>query len=356
MQTLTLLIEKLKKNRILSETEFITLLDGLKEDTKAAAMLQQEAQKTALEHFGNAVYIRGLIEFTNFCRNDCFYCGIRKSNFEAVRYHLSKDAIMECCRIGYDLGFRTFVLQGGEDMSYSDQAMYEIISTIRQAYPDCAITLSAGERDKETYQLWFDAGANRYLLRHETADPEHYRKLHPPRMRYEHRIQCLKDLKSIGYQTGTGFMIGSPFQTTAQLAQDLKFIHELQPEMIGIGPFIPHVDSPFKNQPAGSAERTLHLISILRLMRPEALIPSTTALGTIHPEGRELGILAGANVVMPNLSPLDVRKNYLLYNDKICTGEEAAESIEKLKEKMSRIGYRIVTDRGDYRKGDDCHV
>lgn len=356
METLTHLIEKLKENHILTDEEFITLLDGLKDDPDAAVMLQKEAQKVAIKHFGTKVYIRGLIEFTNFCRNDCFYCGIRKSNFEAVRYHLSKDSIMECCRIGYGLGFRTFVLQGGEDMSYSDQAMTEIIAEIRQTYPDCAITLSAGEREKETYQAWFDAGANRYLLRHETADPEHYRKLHPMRMRYEHRIQCLRDLKSIGYQTGTGFMVGAPFQTTAQLAQDLKFVHELQPEMIGIGPFIPHSDTPFKNQPAGSMERTLHLISILRLMRPDALIPSTTALGTIHPEGRELGILAGANVVMPNLSPLDVRKNYLLYNDKICTGEEAAESIDKLKEKMSRIGYQIVTDRGDYRKGEDCHV
>ena len=320
------------------------------EDDTAASYLQKEANIVAHHHFGNKVFIRGLIEFTNFCRNDCFYCGIRKSNLNAVRYHLSKDSILACCHAGYDLGFRTFVLQGGEDMSYTDDAMAEIISEIRKKFPDCAITLSVGERDHDTYQKWFDAGANRFLLRHETADSEHYRKLHPMRMRHEQRLACLRDLKAIGFQTGTGFMVGSPFQTTEHLVKDLLFIHELQPEMIGIGPFIPHCDTPYKSQPAGSMKRTLHLISILRLMRPEALIPSTTALGTIHPDGRELGILAGANVVMPNLSPKDVRKNYLLYNDKICTGEEAAESIEQLKKRINRIGYEIVTDRGDYKK------
>ena len=350
MSVLIPLIEKLKKEHILSSDEFITLLDGLMEDKEAASYLQKEAQEISIAHFGKNIYIRGLIEFTNFCRNDCYYCGIRKSNLNAVRYHLSKDSILACCHAGYDLGFRTFVLQGGEDMSYTDDAMAEIISDIRRSFPDCAITLSVGERSHETYQKWFDAGANRFLLRHETADESHYQKLHPMRMRHAQRLACLKDLKAIGYQTGTGFMVGSPFQTTAHLAKDLAFIHELQPEMIGIGPFIPHCDTPYKAQPAGSMERTLHLVSILRLMRPEALIPSTTALGTIHPEGRELGILAGANVVMPNLSPKDVRKNYLLYNDKICTGEEAAESIEQLKKRMARIGYTIVTDRGDYKK------
>ena len=350
MTSLISLIEKLKNERMLTSDEFQILLDGLMEDSEAASYLQKEANSVARRHFGNKVYIRGLIEFTNFCRNDCFYCGIRKSNLNAVRYHLSKDSILACCHAGYDLGFRTFVLQGGEDMSYTDNAMAEIISELRKKFPDCAITLSVGEREHDTYQKWFDAGANRFLLRHETADSEHYRKLHPMRMRHEQRLACLRDLKSIGFQTGTGFMVGSPFQKTEHLVKDLLFIHELEPEMIGIGPFIPHCDTPYKAQPAGSMERTLHLISILRLMRPEALIPSTTALGTIHPDGRELGILAGANVVMPNLSPKNVRKNYLLYNDKICTGEEAAESIEQLKKRIHRIGYEIVTDRGDYKK------
>lgn len=351
MTALIPLIEKLKKDHCLTVSEYVTLLEGLMTDTNASEYLQAQAQDTAKAHFGNQIYIRGLIEFTNFCRNDCYYCGIRKSNTEAVRYHLSKTAILECCRTGYALGFRTFVLQGGEDMSYSDHAMTEIISEIHKNYPDCAITLSVGERDHDAYQAWFDAGANRFLLRHETADTLHYQKLHPMRMRLEHRMQCLRDLKAIGYQTGTGFMVGSPFQKTEHLAKDLLFIHEFQPEMIGIGPFIPHCDTPYKDQPAGNLTRTLHLISILRLMCPDALIPSTTALGTIHPDGRELGILAGANVIMPNLSPLGVRKNYLLYNDKICTGEEAAESIEQLRKKIARIGYEIVTHRGDYKKG-----
>lgn len=344
------LIEKLKETHVLSSDEYVTLLEGLMKDNRAVKYLQKEAQAITQKHFGNQIYIRGLIEFTNFCRNDCYYCGIRKSNTEAIRYHLSKDAILECCQMGYELGFRTFVLQGGEDMSYTDQMMTEIISAIRKQYPDCAITLSVGERDRKTYQAWFDAGANRFLLRHETADALHYHKLHPMRMSYEHRMQCLHDLKAIGYQTGTGFMVGSPFQKTENLVKDLLFIHEFQPEMIGIGPFIPHCDTPYKDQPAGSLERTLHLISILRLMCPNALIPATTALGTLHPDGRELGILSGANVVMPNLSPLSVRKNYLLYNDKICTGEEAAESIEQLRKKLSRIGFEIVTSRGDYKK------
>lgn len=342
------LIIRLKSSRILEKKDFIQLLEGLSGNSDAVAFLQKEAQDTAREHFGRNIYVRGLIEFTNYCRNDCYYCGIRRSNLNADRYHLSKGQILDCCRSGYDLGFRTFVLQGGEDMSYSDDAVTEIIASIRQLYPDCAITLSVGERHPDTYKKWFDAGANRYLLRHETADPDHYAKLHPSALSSENRKNCLRRLKAIGYQTGTGFMVGSPWQTPENLAEDLGFIHELQPEMIGIGPFIPHIDTPFRDFPAGTLEQTLHLISILRLMRPDALIPATTALGTIHPQGRELGILAGANVVMPNLSPVNVRDKYLLYNNKICTGEEAAECRDCLDRRLESIGYHILTDRGDF--------
>ncbi|MDD3220990.1 MAG: [FeFe] hydrogenase H-cluster radical SAM maturase HydE [Clostridia bacterium] len=342
------LISQLKFNHTLSQDEFVTLLDGLSKDKDASEFLKDEARRTAQRHFGQDIYIRGLIEFTNYCRNDCYYCGIRRSNDKASRYHLTKEDILECCRTGYQLGFRTFVLQGGEDLSYSDEDMCEIISSIRQGWPDCAITLSVGERERDTYQKWFDAGANRFLLRHETAERTHYDKLHPPGLTAEHRQNCLRVLKSIGYQTGTGFMVGSPFQTTENLASDLIFIHELQPEMVGIGPFIPHQDTPFKDYSAGSLELTLHLISILRLMLPNGLLPATTALGTIHPQGREMGILAGANVVMPNLSPVDVRKKYLLYDNKICTGEESAECRDCLNKRLESIGYRIVTARGDY--------
>lgn len=356
METSISLIEKLKVNRTLSSDEFMTLLDSLDKDPEAARFLQETARQTALDHFGSNIYICGLIEFTNFCRNDCFFCGRRKSNFDAVRYHLSKSTILECFRIGYTLGFRTFILKGSEDMSYTDNAIAEIISAVRQNFPGCAITLSAGEREKKTYEQWFDAGARRYLLRHETSDPEHYLRLHPIRMRSAHRMQCLRSLKEIGYRTGTGFMTGSPFQTTAHLARDLAFIHEFQPEMMDIGPFIPHRETPFKNQPAGSIERTLHLISIVRLICPDTLITSTPPLGMLRPQDWESGILAGANMVITNLSPPDVRENCRLYNDKICTGEEGAESIDKLKEKMSRIGYRIVTDRGDYEKEIISHV
>lgn len=350
MADLRVLIQQLKNEGGLTFENYVTLLDGLKTDRSAVQYLRTMARIVTSLHFNDQVYIRGLIEISNMCRNDCFYCGIRKSNTEAVRYHLFESSILECCSAGYDLGFRTFVLQGGEDCAYTDTAIEKLIAKIRSRFPDCAITLSLGEWERETYQKWFDAGADRYLLRHETADPEHYRKLHPMRMRQEHRLQCLKDLKDIGYQTGTGFMVGSPFQKTEHLAKDLMFIQEFQPEMIGIGPFIPHKDTPFKNQKAGSVEDTLNLISILRLMCPNALIPATTALGTIHPEGRELGILAGANVVMPNLSPETVRKDYQLYNDKLCTGAEAAEHLEKLREKLIKMDYRIVVDRGDYKR------
>ncbi|MDF2685398.1 MAG: hydE, partial [Clostridia bacterium] len=278
----------------------------------------------------------------------CYYCGIRKSNKNTERYRLEKDDILSCCNQGYELGFRTFVLQGGEDLWYSDEKMVDIISTIRNKYQDCAITLSIGEKSFEEYERYFKAGANRYLLRHETANPEHYEKLHPPFLNAVNRQRCLYDLKKIGYQVGTGFMVGSPFQTHENLAEDLLFIKQLNPQMVGIGPFITHKDTPFAEFRSGSLGLTLFLIGILRLMLPNALIPATTALGTINPSGRELGILAGANVVMPNLSPINVRKKYSLYDNKICTGEEAAECRFCLQNRMKKIGYEIVIDKGDF--------
>lgn len=299
------------------------------------------------EYYGDKVYIRGLIEFTNYCRNNCYYCGIRCGNNKVERYRLGKEEILSCCADGYELGFRTFVLQGGEDMYYSDEMMCDIISSIKKLYPDCAVTLSVGERSKETYQAYYDAGADRYLLRHETADEEHYKKLHPDNLSLENRKRCLFDLKEIGYQVGSGFMVGSPFQTTDSLIKDLRFLQELKPDMIGIGPYITHEDTPFAGYENGSYELTLRLVAILRLMFPYALIPATTALGTIHPLGRELGLKAGANVVMPNLSPTGYRKLYSLYDNKICTGEESAQCRDCLERRVEMAGYRVVTDRGD---------
>jgi len=312
--------------------------------------LFKKARALADKVFEKKIYVRGLIEFTNYCRNDCYYCGIRKSNLRVERYRLSKEQILDCCQTGYRLGFRTFVLQGGEDPGFSQEALVDIISTIRNTYFDCAITLSIGEKSYEQYQELFRAGANRYLLRHETANKEHYTKLHPPGQKQENRLRCLSELKKIGYQVGAGFMVGSPYQTGENLVEDLLFLKEFQPEMIGVGPFIPHQDTPFKNCPRGDLDLTLILISILRLMLPNAMIPATTALGTIHPQGRELGILAGANVLMPNLSPIGVRKKYLLYDNKICTDEEAVEGFALLKKRIQKIGYELVTDRGDFRK------
>ncbi len=341
------LIDKLERERGLSKEEFVQLLSGFTPED--ADYLFEKSRAAAQSRFGRRIYIRGLIEFTNYCRCDCYYCGIRRSNPNAQRYRLTPEEILECCQEGYGLGFRTFVLQGGEDLTFSGQELAQIIRSIKNAFPDCAVTLSEGERPESDYRLWREAGADRYLLRHETADPAHYGLLHPPAQRWEHRRDCLLSLKRLGYQVGSGFMVGSPFQTVECLAQDLVFLRELQPEMVGIGPFIPHKDTPFGNQPPGSLEQTVFLIGLLRLMLPDALLPATTALGTIAPDGRERGILAGANVVMPNLSPLGVRKKYMLYNDKICTGEEAAEHVSQLAKRLEAIGYQLTVDRGDFK-------
>lgn len=342
------LIEKLQNERSLSVEEYQYLIDN--RDEESEKLLRQKADKARRSVYGNKVFIRGLIEIGNICRNDCFYCGIRGGNKNCQRYRLTKEDILSCCDEGYDLGFRTFVMQGGEDGNFTDEFLCAVIKEIKSRYPDCAVTLSLGERSEESYRRLFLSGADRYLLRHETADKEHYGKLHPENLSWENRMECLKSLKRIGFQTGCGFMVGSPYQTTEHLANDLKFVESFSPEMCGIGPFIPHKDTIFKNEKAGSCELTCYLLSIVRLIKPNILLPSTTALGTIDPTGREKGILSGGNVVMPNLSPLSVRKKYMLYDGKISTDEEAAENLMKLKEKIRAIGFEVVTDRGDFIK------
>ena len=340
------LIDKLHQKHTLTAEEYRSLL--LCEDTTTNVYLQKKAQQTTIDRFGNAVFIRGLIEISNRCRNNCLYCGIRKGNTMVSRYALSRETILSCCREGHALGFRTFVLQGGEDVSQTDDWVTETVSAVRKEFPDCAITLSLGEKSKEAYQRFFEAGANRYLLRHETFNETHYQELHPSEMSRNHRLRCLEWLKEIGYQTGTGIMVGSPGQTIDHLVEDLLFIERFHPEMIGIGPFIPHAETPFANKPAGSIKLTLKLLSILRLMHPSALIPATTALASLSSDGRERGILAGANVVMPNLSPSSVREKYSLYNQKAAFGSEAAEGLKLLEEQLNKIGYTISNERGDY--------
>ena len=340
------LIDKLHQKHTLTAEEYRSLL--LCEDTTTNVYLQKKAQQTTIDRFGNAVFIRGLIEISNRCRNNCLYCGIRKGNTMVSRYALSRETILSCCREGHALGFRTFVLQGGEDLSQTDDWVTETVSAVRKEFPDCAITLSLGEKSKEAYQRFFEAGANRYLLRHETFNETHYQELHPSEMSRNHRLQCLQWLKDIGYQTGTGIMVGSPGQSIDHLVEDLLFIERFHPEMIGIGPFIPHAETPFANKPAGSIKLTLKLLSILRLMHPSALIPATTALASLSSDGRERGILAGANVVMPNLSPSSVREKYSLYNQKAAFGSEAAEGLKLLEEQLNKIGYTISNERGDY--------
>lgn len=340
------LIDRLHKEHTLTRGEFITLIK--ERDEENASYLASLAREEAVKIYGNGVFPRGLVEFTNYCKNNCYYCGIQGSNQHANRYRLSKDEILSACENGYQLGYRSFVLQGGEDPHYSDDVMVPIVSEIRKRYQDCAITLSLGERSKESYQKLYDAGADRYLLRHEAATPELYQKLHPESLSLENRIQCLWNLKEIGYAVGTGFMVGAPYQTVENLVDDLLFIQKLDPQMVGIGPFVPHHDTKFKDYPSGTVELTTYLVSILRLMNPHLLLPATTALGTIDPRGREKGVLAGANVVMPNLSPVAVRKDYSLYDNKICTGEEAAECAGCLGRRLGSIDYELVFTRGDY--------
>lgn len=342
------LIDRLANNHALSLEEYEYLIKN--RNPEVVQYAKQKAVTIRKQIFGNKVYIRGLIEISNICKNDCLYCGIRCSNKTCERYRLSEEDILECCEEGYQLGFHTFVLQGGEDAYFSDDVLCHLLETMKSKYPDCAITLSLGERSKESYVRLFQAGANRYLLRHETADQHHYQKLHPSYMSYENRMKCLYTLKEIGYQTGCGFMVGSPYQDEKMLAKDLKFIEEFHPQMCGIGPFIPHNATPFKDMRAGSVDLTCYLLSLIRLIYPSILLPSTTALGTIDTQGTEKGIQAGANVIMPNLSPLSVRKKYELYNHKKHTGEESAQNKNRLALKMKEIGYEIVTERGDFRE------
>lgn len=344
-EQLQTLVDKLEAQNRLNREEWIQLIKG--RTPELAQYIFEKARKIRQAYYDTDVYIRGLIEFTNYCKNDCYYCGIRRSNSKAHRYRLSEEQILRCCQQGYTLGFRTFVLQGGEDGYFTDERMVSLVKEIRKNYPDCAITLSIGERSYDSYLALFEAGADRYLLRHETWDEKHYRLLHPPALSAKHRQQCLWDLKKIGYQVGTGYMVGSPFQTAENLADDMLFLEKLNPQMVGIGPFIPHHDTPFKDQAAGTLELTLYMLGLIRLMLPKVLLPATTALGTIDEKGRELGILAGANVVMPNLSPENVRKDYLLYDNKICTGSEAAECRMDLENRMHAIGYQVVCHRGD---------
>lgn len=344
------LVEKLAETSELTAEEYLELI---KNREKYRESITKAADEKRREYYGNKIFIRGLIEFSNICKNDCLYCGIRKSNKNARRYRLSPEQILGCCEKGYAIGFRTFVLQGGEDPHFSDENLVPIVKGIKEAHPDCAVTLSVGERSFESYKALREAGADRYLLRHETATLSHYEKLHPKEMSLENRIRCLKDLKSLGFQTGAGFMVGSPYQTNENIVRDILFLKELKPEMVGIGPFIPHRETPFAAFSPGTAELTCFLLSVIRLTLPNVLLPATTALATIHPRGREMGMEAGANVLMPNLSPSAVTKDYTLYDNKVCTGDETAQEIEKMRLRMERIGYSIVTERGDCKGIED---
>ncbi|MBE6542618.1 MAG: [FeFe] hydrogenase H-cluster radical SAM maturase HydE [Ruminococcaceae bacterium] len=348
MNNVLRLIDKLEKEHSLTVQEYEELIEW--RDDEAAKILAQKADSVRKGIYSNKVYVRGLIEVSNICKNNCLYCGIRSGNKSCERYRLTKEDILECCEAGYRIGFRTFVMQGGEDPYFTDEVLSDIITEIKKRYPDAAVTLSLGERSYESYRILKEAGADRYLLRHETANEMHYGKLHPKEMSYSNRMNCLRNLREIGFQVGCGFMVGSPYQEESYIANDLKFIEEFKPDMCGIGPFIPHKDTPFRDEKAGDPSFTCYLLSIIRLIHPPILLPATTALGSISGDGRERGIMAGANVIMPNLSPQNVRRKYELYNNKLYSGDEAAEALESLKKKMLSIGYEISTERGDIKK------
>ena len=344
-------IEVLRETAHLPEKELKALLAGLGAEEEEA--LFAAARGVRERYYGKDVYLRGLIEFTNYCRNDCYYCGIRRGNLTLARYRLTQEEILQCCGEGYRLGFRTFVLQGGEDPFWDDARVCALVRAVKKRWPDCAVTLSIGEREKESYEAFRAAGADRYLLRQETASEEHYRFLHPGEMSWAHRRQCLHDLKAAGFQTGCGFMAGSPGQTLDNIVEDLYYMQEFGPHMVGIGPFVPHAATRFRDEPAGTLEQTLRLLAVVRLMIPEVLLPATTALGSIHPRGRELGLMAGANVVMPNISPQATRDKYLLYDGKVGTALTPDEGVADLIRRIDSTGYRAVVSRGDHREQAD---
>ena len=341
------LIDKLEAEHVLSRDEWRTVLEGISEENMQYAATKARAVADVI--YGKDVFIRGIVEFSNACSRNCYYCGIRAGNSNVERYQLTKEQIIDCCKSGYEYGFRTFVLQSGENLTYSTETICEIVSELKSLYPDVAVTLSIGEKSYEEYKAYREAGADRYLLRHETANRAHYERLHPENMSWDNRMRCLHDLKELGYQTGCGIMIGSPYQTVECIVDDMLFMQEFKPEMIGLGPFLPHKDTPFKDEPKGSYEMTIYLISLCRLMLPNVLLPATTALGTIRPDGREHGILAGANVIMPNLSPVQVRDKYMLYDNKICTGEASSECRGCIEARVNSIGYKVAITRGDYK-------
>ena len=344
-------LEKMISGTVPTKAELAQLIDEFRRGGDGAKALFERARSHAEalrdKHYGRRVFVRGLIEFTSYCKNNCYYCGLRRDNKNAERYRLTKEQILECADYGAEIGFRTFVLQGGEDGYYTDTLLCDIVASIKEAHPDCAVTLSVGERPYESYKALRAAGADRYLLRHESATDSHYARLHPESLTLEKRKKCLYDLKSLGYQVGAGFMVGSPYQDSENLAADLLFLCELSPQMVGIGPFIPHRDTPFCDFGAGSVDLTLFMLALTRIMLPKVLLPATTALGTVAGDGRERGVLAGANVVMPNLSPAEVRQKYLLYNDKLCSGDETAEHIKELAERFSKIDCVLDMSRGD---------
>ncbi|MCI8306564.1 MAG: [FeFe] hydrogenase H-cluster radical SAM maturase HydE [Lachnospiraceae bacterium] len=342
------LVDELSCRHTLCDADMRKLISNT--DDCDVSYLMEKAREAAGKVYGKDIYIRGLIEISNYCRNNCYYCGIRRGNDRAERYRLTMAEIRECIDYGYQLGFRTFVLQGGEDAALTDDFLTEIIGAVKTQYDDCAITLSIGERTYDSYVRLYDAGADRYLLRHETADSGHYGKLHPADMSYENRIKCLMQLKEIGYQTGCGMMIGSPYQTVDNIIKDIRLIERLKPHMVGLGPFIPHKDTQFADYAEGSAALTLKIMSVIRIMQPDVLLPSTTALETIVGDAHKTGILAGCNVIMPNLSPEHAKEKYMLYNNKAVSGSEDASGLSVLRANMESIGYNIVTGRGDCKR------
>lgn len=336
------------QNKEFTRDEVVKLLTSEAEERQ---QLFHRAQTVKLQTIGNKVYLRGLIEFSNICSKDCLYCGIRKSNEKVVRYTATDDEILNACRFAWINRFGSVVLQSGENSSLAFVSrVNELLKKIKDlSNGELGITLSCGEQTIETYRQWNKSGAHRYLLRIESSNPELYRKIHPDNNfhSFEHRLQALKDLKTSGYQVGTGVMIGLPFQTMEDLANDLLFLKEIDVDMVGMGPYIEHEDTPlynFRSNIKTKQERfdlALKMIAVLRLLMPDINIAAATALQAIDPTGREKALTIGANIIMPNLTPCEFRKEYQLYEDKPCLDEDAELCRNCLETKIELAGCEI---------------
>ena len=333
-------LEKAKTSSALTPEDLVTLLSATEEQIP---QLMAAADAVRLQTVGNQVHLRGIIEFSSYCSQRCCYCGLRADNKKIQRYRLTPEQILDTARAAVETGYRTLVLQSGEDTLFSEKCIAELTAEIKKM--DVAVTLSCGERSYKTYQLWREAGADRYLIKQETADPALYRCLRPGHT-LQQRLQCQHWLKELGYQVGSGCMIGLPGQTVETLARDLQLMKEMHIDMSGMGPFIPHPETPLRQNHTGSVSMTIKMLATARLFMPWLLLPATTSLASLHPQGRELALRAGASVIMPNVSPEAFRTLYQIYPGKLNTRNSMADYRAEITTLIEKEGRTVALDLG----------